>query len=221
MGHNVVEDKTDDRTRIDRVIINSNCCYIVSDIQFLEKPNWVSWDDIRKCLNAAHKTNKKSGFEMRNSTISTEDLLETMKDAHCFVALVGDKVVGVSCVKIENKKKWYVRGPVIYYFGDGILPEYRGTDVYFGINELRDKFVRESGIKIHYFLTSEHNKTIIKINKKYGFKLVQYQPTKLKMANYYQVTMVRWDDGCPFPDWFLKFMFNLSKIVSKVFFKRK
>ena len=94
----------------------------MSDIQYMEKPDWVSWDDIRICLNAAHKTNKKSGFEMRNSTITTEELQEVMKDAHCFVALDGAKVVGVMCVRIVNRKKWYVRGPVIYYFGDGILP---------------------------------------------------------------------------------------------------
>lgn len=193
----------------------------MSEIQYMEKPEWVSWDSVRECLNAAHKTNKKSGFEMRNSTITTENLLEMMKDAHCFVALVGDIVVGVSCVRIENRKKWYVRGRVAYYFCDAILPEYRGTDVYFGINELRDKFVQESGIRVHLFLTSEHNKAVIRINKIYGYKLVQFHPTPKKLANYYNVTMVRWDDGCPFPDWFLKFMFNLSKVVTKTFFKRK
>lgn len=186
----------------------------------MEKPDWVSWDSVRECLNAAHKTNKKSGFEMRNSTITTEELVENVKDSHCFIALVGNKVVGVACVRVENRKKWYVRGPVLYYFCDAILPEYRGTDVYFGLNNLKNKFVKESGVRVHVFLTSEHNKVIIKINKKCGFKLVQYQPTKKDMANYFQVTMVMWDDGCPFPDWFLKFMFNLSKIISKTVFKR-
>lgn len=193
----------------------------MNEIRYMEKPDWVSWDDVRKCLNAAHKTNKKNGFEMRNSTISTEDLVEMMKGAHCFVALVEDKVVGVTCYRIEKKNKWYVRGTVIYHFGEGILPEYRGTDVFFELTGLKTIAVKKTGIKIQYFLTSEHNKTIIKINKKYGFKLVQFQPTKKKDANYYQVTMVKWDDGCPFPEWFLKIMFSLSKIVSKMFFKRK
>lgn len=192
----------------------------MEEIKYMEKPDWVSWDSVRICLNKAHKINKKSGFEMLNSTVTTEKLLEIVKGAHCFVALVEDEVVGVACVRIENKNKWYVRGPVVYYLCDGILPEYRGTDVYFGLDKLKKNFVKESGIRIHLFRTSEHNKTVIKINAKLGFKLVQFQPTKKKDANYYQVTMVKWNDGCPFPDWFLKFMFNLSKVVSKVLFKR-
>ena len=122
--------------------------------------------------------------------------------------------------RIENKKNWWRRGPAIYHFGDGILPQYRGTDVYFEIQALKNKFVEESGVRVQYFRTSSNNKTVIKINKKYGFKLVQFHPTPKKVANYYNVTMVKWDNGCPFPDWFLKFMFNLSRIVTTTFFKR-
>ena len=35
----------------------------MSEIQFMEKPDWVSWDSVRECLNASHKVNKKKGFE--------------------------------------------------------------------------------------------------------------------------------------------------------------
>lgn len=190
----------------------------MSDIQFMEKPDWVSWDDIRECIHASHKTNKKKGFEMENTNITTEHLIEKMKNAFCIIALSNDKVVGTCFVRLEKKKKWWVRGLVAYYLGDAILPEYRGTDVYFGINEIRDRIVRESGVKIHQFNTACQNKAVIKINKLYGYKLVQFSPTG-KGCNYYSVTMVRWDDGCPFPDWFLKFMFNLSKIVSKTLWR--
>ena len=190
----------------------------MSEIQFMEKPDWVSWDSVRECLNASHKVNKKKGFEMENSNISTESLIEKTKDAHCIIALYDNKVVGVACVRIESKKKWWVRGLVAYYLCDAILPEYRGTDVYFGINEIRDKIVRDSGVKIHQFNTSVHNKLIIKMNQKYGYKLVNFSPSA-KGGKYYSITMVKWDDGCPFPDWLVEFMFNLSKIVSKTFWK--
>lgn len=193
----------------------------MSEIQYMEKPDWVSWDSVRICLNAAHQTNKRKGFEMRNSTITTDELLEEVKNSRCFIAMVDNTVAGVTCFRIENKKKWWRRGCAIYHFGDGILPQYRGTDVYFNVQALKMKFVEESGVRVQYFRTSSNNKTVIKINKIYGYKLVQFQPTKKKEGDYYQVTMVKWDDGCPFPDWFLKFMFNLSKIVSKMFYKRK
>ncbi len=190
----------------------------MSEIQYMEKPDWVSWEDIRECIQTAHQTNKKWGFEMLNSKITADQLAIVLKDARCFVALDDNKVVGTSSVMIEYKKKWWRYGPVIYYGYDGILSEYRGTDVYFALNELKDKFVKDTGVKVHYFRTAEHNKTVIKINLKYGYKLVQLNPT-IKGANYYSVTMVKWDDGCPFPDWFLKFMFNLSKVVSKTLWK--
>jgi hypothetical protein len=192
----------------------------MSEIQFMEKPEWVTWEDVRICLNAAHQINKKSGFEMVNLTITTDEFIKKIKDGHCFVAVVDKKVVGVACSRVENRRKWYVRGPVIYHFGDGILPEYRGTSVYFGLSEIRRRYDKSTGVKIQQFLTSEHNKIVIKINQKKGYKLVQFQPTRKKDGNYYQVNMVKWDDGCPFPDWFLKIMFNLSMVVSKVFFKR-
>lgn len=188
----------------------------MSEIQFMEKPDWVSWEDVRICLNTAHKTNKKRGFEMINSNITTEGLIKKNEGGHCFIAMIDDKVIGVASVRIT--KKWWARGLVAYYFCDGILPEYRGTDVFFGLNQIRYQFVSKAGVKIHQFNTNEHNKVVIKINKKDGFKLVNYNPTE-KGANYYSVVMIKWDEGSPFPDWFLNLKFNLSKIVTKIIWK--
>lgn len=191
----------------------------MSEIKYMEKPDWVSWDSIRECLNTAHQTNKKKGFEMVDATISTEGVIEKLKDCHCFIALCGDKVVGTSCLKFMKRRRWYVNDTIVYYLGDAILPEYQGTDVYFGLVKIKNDFLKDSGVRIHQFNTNEHNKTVIRINQKYGgFKLVQFTPSQ-KGVNYYSVTMVKWDDGCPFPDWFIKFMFNLSKIVTKTLWK--
>lgn len=190
----------------------------MSDIKYMEKPDWVTWDAIRECMNAAHQTNKEKGFEMENAHISTEDVIKKFGDSRVFIALEDNRVVGVSCFKVLNRRRWYVNSPVAYYLGDAILPKYRGSEVYFGINDLRDKAVHDSGLRIHQFNTAADNKAVIRINKIYGYKLVQFSPTG-KGCNYYSVTMVRWDDGCPFPQWFLKFMFNMSKIVSKTFWK--
>lgn len=189
----------------------------MSDIQYMEKPDWVSWEEVCDCIHKANTVNDKKGFHMLFSEISPDEIKADLKEGKCFVALCGKKVVGTLSYKIRNLKKWYVWGKVIYYGYDGILPEYRGTDVYFGLSDLRDKFVRESGIRNHQFHTAENNKSVIKINKIYGYKLVLFKPTA-KGANYYSVTMVKWDDGCPFPDWFVNFMFKSSKIFFKLFF---
>ena len=188
------------------------------DIQFMLKPDWVSWEDVCECIRAASVVNDKKGFHMVFSKIKPEEIKNDLKNVYCFVAIHNHKVVGTASYKFMNIKKWWAWGKVVYYCHDSIHPDYRGTDVYFGLSDLREKYVQESGVKIRQFHTAEHNKTVIKINKIYGYKLVQFHPTA-KGADYYSVAMVRWDDGCPFPEWFLKFMYNLSKIVSKMLWK--
>lgn len=191
----------------------------MNEIQYMEKPEWVSWESIRNCISAAHQSNKKYGFEMLNSKLTTaEELMCRMKDCHCFVAIEDKNVVGTLSVKLQRKRKWWTKDLVAYYCYDAILPKYRGTDVYFDLLQKRKEYVKKTGVKIHQFNTAEHNKPVIRMNIKKGFKPVQFTPT-MKGANYYSVTMVKWDEGCPFPDWFLKFMFNLSKIISKTLWK--
>lgn len=189
----------------------------MSEIQFMEKPEWVSWEEVCDCIHAANVVNDKKGFHMLFSDITPEEIQNNLKDGKCFVALCDNKVVGTTSFEIRNLSHWYHHGKVIYHCYESILPEYRGTDVYFGLCELKDKCVRETGIRVFQFHTAEQNKTIRKINLKYGFKHVVFKPTA-KNAKYYTVTMVKWEDGCPIPDWLLKCMFNLSEFVTKTFF---
>lgn len=190
----------------------------MSEIQFMEKPDWVSWEDVCECIRKANAVNDKKGFHMSFASHSPEEMKNEIRNGACFVAISDNKVVGTLGYSIRKLRRWWVFGNVIYYVNDGILPEYRGTDVYFGLSELRDNAIKKTGIRINQFNTAEQNKAVIKINKLYGYKLVQFTPTK-KGADYYSVTMVRWDDGCPFPDWFLNFMYNLSRLVSKTLWK--
>jgi hypothetical protein len=189
----------------------------MSEIQFMEKPDWVSWDQVCECIREANTVNDKKGFHMLFSDITPDEMKEDLKNGKCIVALYNNKVIGTTSYKIRNLRKWYAWGKVIYHSYEGIRPEYRGTDVYFRLTELKDKYVRESGIKTYQCHTAEGNKTMIKINKMYGFKLVLFKPTG-KGADYYSVTMVKWEEGCPFPDRFVNFMFNLSKFIIKTFF---
>ena len=49
-----------------------------NDIQIVEKPDWISWDDIKKCLFDAHAINREKGINMANYQWSTENLLVIM-----------------------------------------------------------------------------------------------------------------------------------------------
>ena len=189
----------------------------MSDIQYMEKPDWVSWEEVIACIRAADTVNHKKGLHMHIAEVEPDEMKEDLKDGKCFVAVCGDKVVGTASYKIRTLRKLYRWGKVIYYSYDGIRPEYQGTEVYFHLADLREKYIKETGIRVYQIHTAENNKIVIKMNLIYGYKLVLFRPN-FGGLNYYSVTMVKWEDGCPFPDWFVNFMFKFSKFFFKTFF---
>ena len=194
----------------------------MSDIKYMLKPEWVSWDAVQECQRAAHaETNNSKGLHMIVQDITGESLRRDLEDngGMCFVALDGDKVVGVFGLKFFVGKRWWNwKKKVAYNCMDGILSEYQGSDVYFGLNELRLKYIKESDADLIQSNTAEGNLRIRKISKVKKFKTVHFSPT-CKGADYYSVVMVKWLHGCPYPDWFVNFMYNLSKVVVKTIWK--
>lgn len=187
-------------------------------LEFTVKPDWVSWADIMECFRQAHQVNNDRGLFMPSQLMTAEELEKDMKDGVCFVALKGKQVVGTTSVKIIQRKQWWNIGKKVgYCCHAGIIKEYQGSVVFMRLYRMRDKYIKDAGLKIMQLHTAEFNNTVINLNKMRGFKLVQYAPTG-KYAKYYSVTLVKWLDGCPYPDWFVKFMYNLSKVVAKTFF---
>lgn len=184
----------------------------MEEIKYMEKPDWVSWEDILTCLHEAHKVNKRKGFAMPGYDMTIEEFKEKLGDGKCFVALDGNKVVGVNSVKFIRSRRWCTWGKrVAYSCLDGVLKAYQGTDVYFSLNAIRSKCINESGVGAIEFNTAEHNKAIIKHSIKRGAKIVQY--SRITQGGYHPIVMVRWLHGCPYPDWLCNFMFKLSKMV--------
>lgn len=184
------------------------------------KPDWISWDEVQECQRRAQEVNNVKGFHMLVQDISGEDLKRLIGgDGFCFIALDGMKVVGVHCVKFFIGNRWWSwKKKVAYNCMDGILPEYQGSEVYFGLNELRMKYIIDSGAEIIQSNTAENNTRIRKIAKIKKFKVVQYSATG-KGANYYSVVMAKWLNDCPYSDRFINFMFKLSKIFIKTIWK--
>ena len=184
---------------------------------FTIKPDWVSWEAVVDCYRQSHEVNNQHGFKMMAQYMTAEELQDDMRDGVCFVALKGNNIIGTASVKYERFNKWWCIGrKVAYLCHAGIISDYQGSAVFWGLYKIRDKYIKESGVKISQLRTSEYNDTVIKLNMMRGFKCVQYSPT-CKGADYYTVTMVRWEGGCPYSERFVKFMYNLSKFVAKTF----
>lgn len=185
---------------------------------YLEKPEWISWDDVLSCLHEAHKVNKRKGFTMPGYNMSMEEFKEKLGDGKCFVALDGNKVIGVNSVKFIKSRRWCTWGKRVAYCGlDGILKAYQGTDVYSSLNAIRNKCIDENRVEAIEFNTAEHNKAIIKQSIKRGAKMVQY--ARITKEGYHPVVLVRWLHECPYPDWFCNFMFKLSKGLVKIIWR--
>lgn len=195
----------------------------MSEIQYMIKPDWISWDEVQECQRKAHEaTNNGKGIHMTVQDISGDDLrqyIEENGNGYCFIALDGRKVVGLCGLKLFVGTRWWSwKKKVAYNCIDGILPEYQGSEVYFGLNEIRMKYIMESGAELIQSNTAENNKRVRKIAKMRNGKIVQFSATG-RGADYYSVIIVKWLNGCPFSDRFINFMFNLSKIVVKTIWK--
>lgn len=191
----------------------------MDDIQYLEKPEWISWDAVLECIKKSHKVNTAKGFHMINQDLCGADMEKKLRDGHCFIALVNNKIVGTGSVRFVKSKRWWAyKKKIAINCLDAILPEYQGTDVYLGIREIRQKCINDCGIGMIQLNTAIQNKVVQRIAIKRGAKYVMFTASG-KGADYYSVIMVKWLHGCPYPDWFVKFMFNLSKVVVKTIWK--
>lgn len=191
----------------------------MSEIQFMEKPDWVSWEMIRECLISGHEYNRKRGVYIVTPTWTPDEIKDYLKDGKCFVAIDDGKVVGTCSLRIVKSKLWWAKGKdVALTCFDAIIPGYKGTDVYFGLVEMRNQCINDLGLRIIEFSTHENNKVVQKINLKNGAKYVRF--CAFAGTNHYSVVMVYWLDGCPFSNWYCDFRFKLSKFLTKLVFKK-
>lgn len=190
----------------------------IGEIKYMLKPDWVSWEQIKECMFKAHEPNRKKGIVMQNQFMTIEEFEKYYKDAICVVAIKDKTVIGTSSYKIIKRNNWWANNkPVAYEFGDAIIPEYRGTDVYFDLLAFRAKHIADAGIRILQFDTAENNQLVQKLSIKKGAKRVKLYASKKTW--YYSVMMVKWLDGCPHSDWYCNFRFNLSCFIVKTIFK--
>lgn len=186
-------------------------------IHIIEKPDWVSWDDIHQVLYASHEVNRKRGMYFATAELSGDKLRDAVGDGKCFVAIDGDKVVGTCSVKIKNLHRWFAKGPTAYYMYSGILPEYQGQGIYSLLEDARDRYVDENHIEVIYVYTSEGNFKQIKQKLSRGFQRAGVSASR--NTQYYSILLVRWKT--PPPSWYVQFRFQLSKCITLLRYNRK
>ena len=191
----------------------------MEEIRVMEKPDWVSWDDIRDVLSKAHQKNIKKGIVMNTTTMTGEEIRNYLgEDGRCFVAFSGDKLVGTTSVRIAKGSRWYDRGKIVAKGAmSAILQQYQGMGLLEEMNVLRDKFVAEKKVELLEGDTPEENMLLRKIVSKKGFKEVRFFPAQHQ--NHFSVYFVKWLGECPFTDRYIRTRFIVSKVLTKMRYK--
>jgi len=80
--------------------------FIMSDrFQIIEKPDWVSWDEIHDVLWKAHAQNREKGVIMAYPSLTGDEIKRRVENnGKMFIALDGQNVIGTLALIIKKGK---------------------------------------------------------------------------------------------------------------------
>ena len=189
---------------------------LMENISIIEKPDWVSWDEIHNVIWKAHENNLSNGIIMSYPSLLGDEIKEKIgKDGKLFIALDGDKVVGTMALSKKTGKRWYCPGDYGYLCFAAVLSEYSGKGIYRLLYQLAEMTATKMGLTILTRTTNENNARMLRISKQEGYYFVEYMACK----DHFNIVFVKWLNGCPFPAWYIKMKFLLSKLYLKTRYK--
>ena len=178
-------------------------------IKIVEKPDWVSWEDIKQCLYEAHSVNRAKGINMAHYQWPAEKIKQSLEKGFMLVALDGDKLVGTAGIGEKFGNKWYVKGRYAYECYASVLPEYAGKGIYKMLEIRREEKAKEEGYDVLIGDTHSKNTHLIEIKLKNGFKLVRFFRAASK--DHYSVVIAKWLNGCPYSSFYCWKKYQLSR----------
>ena len=181
------------------------------DIRIMEKPDWVSWEDIRQCLYDAHSVNRSKGIYMTKYLLPTEKIVEYIGSSGIMlVALDGKKVVGTAAICERYGKKWYAKGRYAYLSFDSVLPMYKGQGIFREMERMREKIILSQNYSVILVDTHKKNKRRIKTAELSGYHIVS--------CTYSNIIFAKWLASCPYSKFYCKFRFCISWVWARLRF---
>lgn len=167
-----------------------------TNIQIIEKPDWVSWDEIHDVIWKSHEDNRKKGIVMRFPSLSGEEIKYRLfkGNGKMFVALDGKRVIGTEAIMIKKTKLWCGKGDYSYLCFASVLPEYAGHGIYRQLYIVLERESQKKGLTRILFDTNEKNVRVVDIHLRHGYRRVAYK----KYDNHFNILFVKWLEGCPY-----------------------
>ena len=187
-------------------------------IRVMEKPDWISYDQIHDLLYQAHESNREKGFDVKTAHMTGEELEKHIGETgKCFVALDGDKLVGTTSYRILDRDYWCAKGKVVDRVLAGVSPDYKGKHI---SSMLFSKIVEIAKLEGYQYIesrTAEENEIVQKINIKDGYRYIDFLSTK---TDHYTVVMLQWLNECPYSKWRTNLHFKWRRMLIKLRYKR-
>jgi len=183
-----------------------------NSIQIIEKPDWVSWDDIHNVMWDAHAKNREKGIIMSYPSLSGEEIRKKIGDnGKMFVVIEGNKVVGTMALIKKSGGKWYNSGQYGYLCMAAILPEYSGKGIYRSLYLFAEKTAKQMELLVLTRETNEKNARMLKISKQEGYHFVACKACK----DHFNIVFAKWLGKRPFPSWYIRMRYSLSVLKTK------
>ncbi len=185
-------------------------------IVIVEKPDWVTWEEIHQILWKAHEQNRQKGMFMVLSAKSAEELQKYIEGrGKMFVALDGQRVIGTLAIIVKEGHRWFNNGQYGYACLGAVLPESSGKGVFRAMYDKMEAEAIQMQLPLIIRDTHENNARMLKISKKEGYQYVSYKVCK----DHFNIVRAKWLNGCPYPHWYIKLRFLLSKFKLKTRYK--
>ena len=184
-----------------------------TEIQIIEKPDWVSWDEIHEVLWKAHEQNRQKGIIMSYPSLSGKEISDRIGDnGIMFLAIDGNKVVGTLALIARIGKLWYDSGKYGYLCFGAVLPEYSGKGIYRLLYQRAECTAKQMGLLVLTRDTNEKNARMLRITKQEGYHFVQLKAYK----DHFNIVRAKWLVECPYSLWYIKLRYSISVLKTKL-----
>ena len=189
-------------------------------INVIEKPEWVTWDDIKQCLTKAHAENRSKGINMSHYQWPVDRIKDSLGEKGVvLVALDGKNLVGTAAIGDKSGNNWYNSGSYAYICFDAVVPDYFGKGIFKLLDGKREQLAKNRGYNTLVFDTHIKNIHRKKIALKNGYRLVRFFRASSK--DHYSVVMAKWLDGCPYSSFYCWVKYQMSRLNTLVRFPLK
>lgn len=187
-------------------------------IRIMERPEWISYEEIHSLLLTAHERNRTEGFHVKTVEMTGEELEKHIgKNGMCFVAVDGEKLVGVTAVRIVERHNKFVDGRVADQILVAVLPDYSGRSISSALHEKVVEYAETNGLRQIELRTADRNNKMQTACLKWGFHYMDF--VSFPGIDHYTVVMMKWLSEAP-PASALKIRYSLKRVYIRLRFKQ-